>query len=182
MELVVDPIRAQIYFEVLVRGEVTAHKLMQVLPINRSTLTHHLTKFVEAGIFIVDIPATGRPVKYYRLNEVFEETIIVEGISSHSVKERIMFLESTATHLHVVADLARRLASQLKEHSKPLSQIGFIFNLMTREEVDIWNKHYTKFMENVSEEIKKKKLELKKNKECTHVAFSGFLPIINTES
>ena len=181
MELVIDPVRAQLYFEVLVRGEVTAKQLMKILPVNRSTLTHHLTKFVEAGILTVDVPSVGRPVKHYRLNADFEETIVIEDISSEHIRQRVMFLESMATHLQVIANLAKRTAYQLTEESESLGSVSFVFNLLSEDEVDIWNRHYSHFLQSVQKELKGSSSSSKGSADCTRIVFSGIIPIIRED-
>ncbi|MGY5854702.1 MAG: hypothetical protein RTU92_14125 [Candidatus Thorarchaeota archaeon] len=180
MELVIDPVRAQLYFEVLVRGEVTAKELVKILPVNRSTLTHHLTKFVESGVLSVDIPDVGRPVKTYRLNPEFDETIVIEGGSSEKVRQRALFLESMATHLQVIANLAKRTAHQLTENKKPPGLVSFVFNLLSDDETDIWNKHYSLFMKNVQDDLNGSS-KPKCSTDCTRIVFSGIIPIIRDE-
>ncbi|MGY5874246.1 MAG: helix-turn-helix domain-containing protein [Candidatus Thorarchaeota archaeon] len=180
MELVIDPVRGQLYFEVLVRGEVTAKQLMKTLPVNRSTLTHHLTKFVESGVLSVDIPDVGRPVKTYRLNPEFDETIVIEGGSSDRAQQRVMFLESMATHLQVIANLAKRTAHQLIEEKKPSGLVSFVFNLLSDDEADIWNKHYSQFMKNVQDELDGIS-KPRSSSDCTRIVFSGIIPIIRED-
>ncbi len=180
MELVIDPVRAQLYFEVLVRGEVTAKELVKILPVNRSTLTHHLTKFVESGVLSVDVPDVGRPVKTYRLNPEFDETIVIEDISSKKVRQRVMFLESMSTHLQVIANLAKRTAHQLLGETRPPGLVSFVFNLLSDDEAEIWNKHYSQFMKNVQDELNRSS-KPKCPTDCTRVVFSGIIPIIREE-
>ena len=64
-----DPVRAQIFFEIMLQTEITANQLMNRLTINRSTLTHHLVKMEEARLIEVRIQTKGRPVKYYKLSK-----------------------------------------------------------------------------------------------------------------
>lgn len=187
MELLVDSVRAQIYFEVLMHGEVTAQQMMTRLPIARSTLTHHLTKFVKAEVFSVRVESTGRPVKHYRLNMEFEEAVVIDGgnDSATTIKKRITFLESTAAHLQMIANLARALAHRMSESSslmKPTTRpVCFVFSLLSEDEASIWNKHHDKFLAQVESEIKTTMKRKKETEQPRHIAFSGLLPIARTD-
>lgn len=184
MELLVDPGRAQIYFEVLTQGEVTAQQLMKRLPIARSTLTHHLTKFVKAQVFSVKVESTGRPIKHYSLNKDFEETVVIDGKDDEAatIKKRVTFLESTAAHMQMIANLTDALAFGMstREELSRLSKepVCFAFSLLSEEELSIWNKHHTKFLADVESEIKEKLQGKESSTIPTHIAFSGTIPIL----
>ena len=188
MELLVDPIRAQIYFEVLKQGEVTAQEMMKQLPIVRSTLTHHLTKFVEAEVFSVRVESTGRPVKHYRLNTEFEEAVVIDDgdETDTTITKRITFLESTAAHMQMIANLARTLAHRMSESSsrkRPSTRpVCFVFSLLSEDEASIWNKHHEKFLAEVESEIKTRMKESKTMKFSKHIAFSGLIPIAGEDT
>jgi predicted ArsR family transcriptional regulator len=183
MELLVDPVRAQIYFEVLLQGEVTAQEMMKRLSIVRSTLTHHLTKFVKAEVFSVRVESTGRPVKHYRLNTDFEEAVVIDDKdeTTTTFKKRVTFLESTAAHMQMIANLTRTLARKMSETPKlegsSIEPVCFVFSLLSEEEVTIWNRHHSKFLADVESEIKEKVRKKKSSAFPTHVAFSGTIPL-----
>jgi DNA-binding transcriptional ArsR family regulator len=180
MELLVDPVRAKIYFEVLVKGELKAQDLMSRLTIARSTLTHHLTKFVEAGVFEVRVDSVGRPIKHYSLSVDFEETVVVKGRDSSvkALERKIAFMESTAAHMQMIANLARMTARQLSE--KTVSETSdkvptaFAFHLVSNNDAKVWTKHHSTFLANVQSEL----VALNgSKKQKTHVAFSGLVHI-----
>lgn len=68
-EVINDPVRFNIFTEIFFKNRITAKKLLEVIPINRSTLSFHLTKMVKAGILSVKVNPTGRATKYYSLAE-----------------------------------------------------------------------------------------------------------------
>jgi len=180
MELLVDPVRAKIYFEVLVKGELTAQELMNKLTIARSTLTHHLTRFVEAEVFRVRVDATGRPIKHYSIRDDFEETVVVDGhkSSAEALEKKIAFMESTAAHMQMVANLAKMTARQISEEASPKGkdshQTVFVFNMLSDEDAKVWTKHHGAFIANVQSELEAKD---RFDKQKTQVAFSGLVRI-----
>jgi DNA-binding transcriptional ArsR family regulator len=188
MELLVDPVRAQIYFEVLTQREVTAQQLMKRLPIARSTLTHHLTKFVKAKVFSVRVESTGRPIKHYSLNRDFEEAVVIadkDDEDTSSLKKRVTFLESAAAHLQMISNLTRTLAHKLAKNAKlerpSKGPVCFVFSLLSDEEAAIWNKHHNRFLAEVESEIKKLAKSGNQDSQTRHVAFSGLIPVVSYE-
>ncbi|MHA2356548.1 MAG: winged helix-turn-helix domain-containing protein [Candidatus Thorarchaeota archaeon] len=183
MELLVDPVRAQIYFEILVKEEMTAHQMMKHLTIARSTLTHHLTKFVKAKVFNVRVESTGRPVKYYSLNKDFEEVVVIdcEDEETTTLQRRITFLESAAAHMQMIANLtkalARRTSEGLKIERSNAEAVSFVFSLLSEKEAAIWNKHHRKFLKAVESEIMVKIPKNESSNSPTHIAFSGLIPL-----
>ncbi|MCK5298569.1 MAG: helix-turn-helix transcriptional regulator, partial [Candidatus Heimdallarchaeota archaeon] len=103
LEILGDPVRAQIYFEAMIQEEITAKQLLEKLTINRSTLTHHLTKMVEAGIFEVRVQTLGRPIKFYRISDELNRRVIIEKsereeTSEQKTRQRIAYMESAIAH------------------------------------------------------------------------------------
>ena len=117
-ELLSDPVRARIYLEVLINDEITAQQLMKRIKISRSTMSHHLSRFVEGKVFNVRIPDKGRSVKFYSHNPDFKEELIIEGNDSTALKNRILFLESASAHLHVISSLLQERADQIRTTKK----------------------------------------------------------------
>jgi DNA-binding transcriptional ArsR family regulator len=87
-ELLLDPIRSKIIFEVILRNEVTADHLIEVTNKSRSTISHHLKKLVENRILEVYMNPTGK-TKYYRINQDLSdlEYIFNEEVFSQSTLE-----------------------------------------------------------------------------------------------
>jgi DNA-binding transcriptional ArsR family regulator len=195
MDLLADPVRSRIYFEVMRQGETTANHLMQHVAINRSTLTHHLTKLVEAKALLVRVQELGRPIKYYRLNEDIEDRLVIEGDddSVETLQKRIAFLESAIAHLQMITNLAHESVSQrrqelalkevIRKKTKPksrkrtLRQVCFTFLLLNDEGVRIWNQEYDRFVEKVEDMLREQQRSNQSNTQSRHIAFAGLFPI-----
>jgi DNA-binding transcriptional ArsR family regulator len=189
LEILVDPVRAQIYFEAMVHKEITAKQLMEKLTINRSTLTHHLTKMVQKGIFEVRVQSTGRPIKYYRIKKSTDQPILIERVYDDKIPEqelrnRITILESAIAHLQVITTttqrMARQLIGELKSKDRRIDKqqiVSFSFSLLASEEAEILNKKYMKFLKEIQDDLQKIKIDAEKDTP-DYLVFSGIVPII----
>jgi len=82
LEVLLDPQRTRIYLYVKINDQATTDELAEVLSVNKSTLSYHLTKLVENNLLKVEASQTGRFIKIYKLSSSriqldfnFEETI-----------------------------------------------------------------------------------------------------------
>ncbi len=195
MDLLADPVRSRIYFEVMRQGETTASQLMKHVAINRSTLTHHLTKLVEAKVLRVRVQELGRPIKYYRLNEEIEERVVIKETDDpiQTLKQRIAFLESSVAHLQMITNLARESANQRsrelaqekgidkrserESRKKAPRQVCFTFLMLDDEGVRIWNQEYDRFIKQVEDKLQEIQRTTPSSTQSRHIAFAGLLPI-----
>ncbi|NHJ47819.1 MAG: winged helix-turn-helix transcriptional regulator [Asgard group archaeon] len=93
-ELLLDPIRSKIIFEVILRNEVTADYLIEVTDKSRSTISHHLKKLVENRILEVYMNPTGK-TKYYRMNQDLsdlEYTFNEEEFSQSTIEDKSLYV------------------------------------------------------------------------------------------
>lgn len=67
-ELLSEPIRSKIMFEILLVGEITADSIVKKTGKSRSTISHHLKKLVVGGLLEVHMSPTGK-TKFYRINK-----------------------------------------------------------------------------------------------------------------
>lgn len=88
VDLFRDPIRFKIFTELFFTPEKTAKEILDVLPINRSTLSHHLTKMVDENVLKVRINPTGRAIKYYSLAVPFHKIEVRSKMNISSEKEK----------------------------------------------------------------------------------------------
>ena len=123
IELLTDPIRTKILFEVILNNEMTAERLMESTKKSRSTISHHLKRLVESGIIEVYMNPTGK-IKYYQLNKKFTNrfyTLDKEGLSSSSLKESsefvIEFQKMIAIVGHIYANTFSEQVKLLQEKS-----------------------------------------------------------------
>lgn len=155
-ELLSDPVRARIYTEVLLNKEITAQELLTIVNIQRSTLSHHLSRFVKEGVLKVRVQSTGRSVKYYSLNPDYSEKIIETGEGPSSMRKRIAFLESASAYLQVISHLINARAEAMKSltpksRRKTGNSVTFTFNLLTNKQAKVWNEEYLDFEKRVTE-------------------------------
>ena len=175
-ELLSDPVRTRIYLEVLLDKEVTAQELMDTIKISRSTMSHHLSRFVEDRVFRVRVQETGRSVKFYSHNPDFKEEIVLEGADDITLKKRLMFLESASAHLQVISNLMQERADSLREtHSKPKrgTSVTFTFSFMSKEESRIWNEEYAAFQKRF---IERRKSLKKSSESLDYIGYGGITP------
>ncbi|MFW9769212.1 MAG: ArsR/SmtB family transcription factor [Candidatus Thorarchaeota archaeon] len=179
-ELLTDPVRARIYIEVLLKKELTAQELMGVVDINRSTMSHHLSRFVKEGVFNVRIETIGRSVKYYSINPDYADEIIIEGDCTPNVKKQIAFLETASAHLQVISNLMRERATKLREslqlpRKKKGIPVVFTVCFISDEEAKVWAEEYAIFDEKVRRRWDKIRQDTP-DPSFDHVAFSGLTP------
>lgn len=67
LEVLMDPQRTKIYLYIKMKGQATTNELAELLMVNKSTLSYHLTKLVENNLLIAEASQTGRFIKIYKL-------------------------------------------------------------------------------------------------------------------
>jgi DNA-binding transcriptional ArsR family regulator len=179
--LLADPVRARIYVEVLLNKEITAQELMDVVNINRSTMSHHLSRFVKEHVLNVRIESIGRSVKYYSINPDYSEQVVIECEGTLNVRKHIVFLESASAHLQVISNLIRERAARLRETAslprkkKRGAPVTFIISFISDEEAEIWAEEYAIF----EDRFRKRRDKLVKEtseQSFDHIAFGGIVP------
>ncbi|MFW9789450.1 MAG: ArsR/SmtB family transcription factor [Candidatus Thorarchaeota archaeon] len=176
-ELLSDPVRARIYLEVLIKQEVTAQQLLNNIKISRSTMSHHLSRFVEEKVFQVRVQEMGRAIKFYSHNPDFMEEVCIEGKDTIALEERIMFLKSASAHLHIVSNLLQAKADRIEKNqssSEMKSRVAFTFDFMSKEAADIWNEEYNAFLARFEERRKSVKESSKGARE--YIGYGGITP------
>ncbi len=180
-ELLADPVRARIYVEVLLNKEITAQELMDAVSIQRSTMSHHLSRFVQEGVLKVRIESTGRVVKYYSINPDYEEEVIAKGEGALNVRKRLAFLESASAHLLVISNLILEQIEKLKTKSelprgkkrgRPLS---FTKIFISDAEAEIWIEEYMAFEKRFKERCSQERGE-GYEPSFDYIAFCGLTP------
>ncbi|MBE0526741.1 ArsR family transcriptional regulator [Candidatus Thorarchaeota archaeon] len=176
-ELLSDPVRARIYIEILVNQEMTAQELMKVVDVNRSTMSHHLTRFVEEDVLSVRVQSTGRPVKYYQINPHHNEEVVIKDDESEKSAKRRMFLESASAHLQVISNFilehAEKSGEELAKSKKSKNRVTFTFHFMSKEESKIWEEEYQAFEKRFRERCKEVS---SKSPSMDYIAFGGQVP------
>lgn len=176
-ELLSDPVRARIYIEILVNNEMTAQELMKVVNIKRSTISHHLTRFVEEEVLSVRVQSTGRPVKYYKINPHRNEEVVFKAGEDEKTAKRRMFLESASAHLQVISNFilehAEKSGEDLAKSVRAKDRVTFTFHFMSKEESKIWEEEYQTF----EKRFRKRRKEVTiKPQSLDYIAFGGQVP------
>lgn len=131
LRMVSDPIRSRIMIEALLRGEVTAKDLIEILNINRSAISYHLGLMVENNILNVKIDEVGRPIKRYSLKMrdlliKFDE--MINSASKEEKKELLLAkLNLFAGTMQMISNLSVDAMEQIEE-SSAITEIGTSFN------------------------------------------------------
>lgn len=176
-ELLSDPVRARIYIEILVNNEMTAQELMKVVSVKRSTISHHLTRFVEEGVLNVRVQSTGRPVKYYQINPHHNEEVVFKNGEDEKAANRRMFLESASAHLQVISNFilehAEKTGEALEKSKKAKDRVSFTFHFMSKEVSKIWEEEYHVFQNKFKQRCKEVSIE---TPSLDYIAFGGQVP------
>jgi DNA-binding transcriptional ArsR family regulator len=176
-ELLSDPVRARIYIEVLLHGEITAQELMRITKISRSTISHHLTRFVSEEVLTVRIHSTGRAVKLYSINRDYTETLFLASKDDVNKKKRQVFLETASAHLQVISNLILE-RSQAIENVTPKEKrtgkpVTFSFHFVAEEHAKIWGEEYEAFERRFRERCSNSEPQ---GSSFDFIAFGGLVP------
>lgn len=177
-ELLADPVRSRIYIEVLLNKEITAQDLLEAVSIKRSTLSHHLTRFVKERVLNVRVESTGRVVKYYSINTAYSEEIILEGDGTLNVRKRKAFLESASAHLQVISNLILERAILLEDKSEKRRRgkpVTFTFSFVSDIEAKIWSEEYSIFEARFRDRCKAE-IDDTKEPSFDYIAYCGLTP------
>jgi predicted transcriptional regulator len=158
---------------------MTAEQLMKIVGVKRSTISHHLARFVDEKVLRFRVKEIGRPVKYYSINPGFTEEIVIEGDMDVTQRKRVAFLESAAAHLQVVSNLiverAKAVRESTKKAEKKRQSVTFGFNFLSKEEVGVWLEEYQEFQER----LKKRLADVKRDESDRphdYIAYGGLTP------
>ncbi|MFW9849132.1 MAG: ArsR/SmtB family transcription factor [Candidatus Thorarchaeota archaeon] len=173
-ELLSDPVRARIYVEVLLRRETTAEELRKIVKVSRSTISHHLTKFVEENVLNIRLGSEKykRNMKYYSINPDFSEEMIIDCKEDPDGTKKKAFLESSAAHLQVISNLMlERIDS-----SKKRSAVTFTFNFLSDEDAKVWMEEFQIFQKRVQAKCFNNS-RVGAETEFSYIAFGGLTPV-----
>lgn len=192
MEILSEPTRARIYFEVLLHREVSAKHLMQRIAASRSTLSHHLSTLVKEGILEFRVDVDKRPHKVYYPAEKFKAPVLEPSgeDSGDLLPQRARWFEHTIMELQTLVSVATTCAYKIRKMIAQRNKSGkepvaftkalpdvhstHVVHILTKEEADIWWKMYLKF-------LKEFETRLKLGGDHRYVSFSGILPLVLEE-
>ena len=130
-ELLLEPIRSKIVFEIILKGQITAEDLVKSTGKSRSTISHHLKKLVETGILDVYMNPTGK-TKYYQITrniERFTYTLDKEKFASGTLEDKTEFLIEMGKIFVIVNQIFANIYSdqiQLLQEFKPFDEVRIL--------------------------------------------------------
>ncbi len=189
IRLLTDPIRSRIFLEILLNKEVSTSKLLERINISKGTMSHHLTKLVNAGLLDVKVQSTGRPLKYYSLKKTSkimqEENVVKLTYNEESKKsEKNLFFQSATAQLQMIANLMKDTESIInseKNREKDIKNFAFTMNIFSSEAAVIAQRKMKIFIKELSEELKILENNEDHTKEKVHFFFSGLFPILTPD-
>jgi len=121
-ELLLDPVRSKIIFEILLSGEVNVEQIIEATEKSRSTISHHLKKLVESGLLDVYMHPTGK-TKYYRITQniaKFMYSLDEDKLAQGTIEEKSTFLIEMVNMFsmvsHIFANIQSDQVKLYKEH------------------------------------------------------------------
>ncbi len=197
-EVIEDPVRFKIFSEIFLKSRITATELLEVISINRSTLSFHLTKMVKANLLTVEMNPTGRATKYYSLATTrFKIELGEHSFSeSTSVEERkrllILKLRQVAMEFKVGGQIMAQYTDKLLKDGQitnirasnsklTVKSENYEDNLINGGIFYVTREQSERFMQkisNVLEDIKQELVEsAQKPVEMTDIIVLGSLPL-----
>jgi len=185
-ELLLDPMRSKIVFEIVLKGQITAEDIVESTGKSRSTISHHLKKLVETGILDVYMNPTGK-TKYYRITkniERFMYTLDKKKFATGTLKDQSEFLIEMGKIFVIINQIYANIYSdqiQLLQQHQPFDKItvpekGEISYHIKEKEITV---PYNTFFITGEEQANYLRVELRKLFKAYNEKFSG---LANPES
>ena len=178
IKLLGEPIRSRIFLEVLLNKEVSTNELLERINISKGTMSHHLTKLVNAGLLEVKIQSTGRPLKYYSLRQ---KTKIVYD-EKHKKSDKVQFFQSATAQIQMIANMMKETSIEISSNKlgdTKVENFTFTMQIVSAEAAKIIQTKFREFMKDLTEELKKIENENEDySEEQNHFFFSGLFPIL----
>ncbi len=121
-EILLDPVRSKILFEILLNGEVNVEQIIEATEKSRSTISHHLKKLVESGLLDVYMHPTGK-TKYYRITkniQKFMYSLDEDKLAQGTIEEKSTYLIEMVNMFsmisHIFANIQSDQIKLYKEH------------------------------------------------------------------
>ncbi|MHA1186771.1 MAG: winged helix-turn-helix domain-containing protein [Candidatus Heimdallarchaeota archaeon] len=121
-ELILDPVRSKIFFEIILNGEVNVEQIIEATEKSRSTISHHLKKLVESGLLDVYMHPTGK-TKYYRITQNIQRfmySLDEDKLAKGTIEEKsayfIEMYKMFSLMSHIFANIQTDQVKLLQEH------------------------------------------------------------------
>jgi DNA-binding transcriptional ArsR family regulator len=177
-ELLLDPVRSKIIFEILLNGEVNVDQIIDATGKSRSTISHHLKKLVESGLLDVYMQPTGK-TKYYRMTkniQKFMYSLDEEKLAQGTIEEKstyfIEMCKMFSMVSHIFANIQSDQVRLLQDHQpfdkaiftedkdlmitinkKKIQEPYLTFFISGKEQADFMRKRLRKIMKDFDKEF-----------------------------
>lgn len=161
IELLADPVRSRIFFELTMQKTLTTRELLKKIKISKGTMSHHLGKLVSAGVLDVSVQKSGRPIKSYSIKKP-KLIIKKEQESIDKITVNRLFIQSSTAQMQMIANVMKDSTSKLlkeKSISKQLSDNPILFQmlLLSSQQIEFVRKKLYNFMLEIEPELRKMK-------------------------
>jgi predicted transcriptional regulator len=141
-ELMLDPTRVTIWFEILRRPSITAKELMKVIKIKKTAMYYHLDK-LERNVVISAETIKGQ--KHYKIIKNFFEFYERSGEELRGMKKEFNLFSLLIVNSLVQREINRLINSseeEVKKRKYPISYVGMWF--CSREKLKLVKEDYKK--------------------------------------
>jgi len=191
IELLADPIRSRIFFEITLNKEVSTGKLLEQIKISKGTMSHHLSKLVKAGLLKVRIQSSGRPMKYYSLktsSKILKGKKVKELMYGEETKkkEKVRFFQSATVQLQMISNLMKDTSTEISKNKieeSDMDNFAFTMQIFSSAAASVAKERFSKFIKDLNKELKEIEKESDNSvDEPLHFLFSGIFPILREKN
>ena len=188
MTAIADPMRARIFFEILLHRKVTAKHMTERLRISRSTLSYHLKQLEKEGIIEVGISTEGRPSKEYSLRPKFSAPSFESHVDETLdwLTWRSVWLQRSIIHMQALVSIAMTGLEEINKAIKDRNEkdqdvespidwmekqpYAYGVHRLSDEDASLWFRMVIDFVKEFEPKMKMKGTK-------RHLAFMGLIPL-----
>jgi DNA-binding transcriptional ArsR family regulator len=178
-ELLKDPIRARIFFEIMVQIKegITIKQLSKLMSKDRTTINHHINILLDAGIVVTlkeKKHTRGKPTRYFGLRKKGKE-IEVEIEEKTEKEKSLENLSATVKNMRLYAAVAEHSYENVKEKEIKTCEGRQLVLLTGEKGAELYNRKFNEFLKIIMVEMD----EVEETEKTTKmVIFSTIFPII----
>ena len=146
-ELMLDPTRVTIWFEILRRPNITAKELMKVIKIKKTAMYYHLDKLKRNAVISAE---TMKGQKHYKVIKNFFELYERSGEELKGMKKEFNLFSLLIINSLVQREINRLINSseeEVKKRKYPISHFGMWF--CSREKLKLIKEDYKKLFHKI---------------------------------
>lgn len=146
-ELMLDPTRVTIWFEILRRPSITAKELMKVIKIKKTAMYYHLDKLERNAVISAE---TMKGQKHYKIIKNFFELYERSGKELKGMKKEFNLFSLLIVNSLVQREINKLINSseeEVKKRKYPISYVGMWF--CSREKLELIKEDYKKLFHKI---------------------------------